>query len=103
MPTVVPLHRNPQLTISTDKKLISMMQRAVDEVFAGNDTEFEDAFAEALAQQIDEFMDVSDGINLNMKEELADAMRAVLLQWLGEHTCCPREDMELLLASITRG
>lgn len=102
MQKVIPFRRKPQLTIENDTDLIGLMQRTVTEIYDGNNAEFEDAYAEALAQQIEELVEVNDGFSFNLKEELADAMRAVLLQWLGEHTCFPREDLPFFLACITR-
>lgn len=87
-------------SLETDTSLVAMMQRAVKEVFDGNNNEFERAYAEAMAQQIIELNEVSDGFNLSLAEELADAMRGVLHQWLGEHSCCPREDIDVFLARI---
>jgi hypothetical protein len=100
---VVPFRRKPQVTIGNDRGLIALMERTVKEIYDGNDAEFEDAYAEALAQQIEELALANNGFSFNLKEELADAMRGVLLQWLGEHTCLPREDLQLFVRDITRG
>ncbi len=98
---VVPFRKRPQVTIENDQGLIALMQRTVDEVYGGNHAEFEEAYADAMAEQVMELASVNESFTYNLKEELADAMRGVLLQWLGEHTCCPREDLPVFLARIT--
>jgi len=98
---VLPFKKKPQITIENDPGLIALMQRTVDEIYGGNNAEFEEAYAEALAAQIEELALANNGFSLNLKEELADAMRGVLLQWLGEHTCLPREDLQLFVRDIT--
>jgi hypothetical protein len=104
MPEVISLPTSaPRITIENDEGLLNLVQRTVSEIYMGNEHEFEEAFSEALAQQIVELSDVNDGFGVNLAEELADAMRGVLLQWLGEHTCCPREDMPVFLARISQG
>lgn len=93
--------KKPGVTLENDEGLIQLMNRAVRETFDGDEEEFELAFTQALAQQILELSAVNDGFTLCQAEELADAMRGVLLQWLGEHSCCPREDLELFLAKVS--
>lgn len=80
-------------TIETDEGLIDLMKRSVVEVFDGDEREFEEAYAQALAQQIADLSEANNGFTIDLAEELADAMRGVLLQWLGEHQCCPREEL----------
>jgi hypothetical protein len=99
---VVPFRRKPQVTIGNDRGLIALMERTVKEIYNGNNAEFEEAYADALAQQIEDLVLANNGFSFNLKEELADAMRGVLLQWLDEHTCMPREDFTYFLACITR-
>ncbi len=88
--------KKPGETIETDSGLIDLMKRAVDEAFDGDEKEFERAYAEALTQQIIELHQACNGYPVDLSEELADAMRGVLLQWIGEYPCFPREDFDLL-------
>lgn len=91
----------PETNIQTDEELVALMRRAQAEVFEGKAKEFEEAYGEALATQIVELYEANNGFSTDLAEELADAMRAVLLQWLGEYPCCPREDSATFLLSMS--
>jgi len=95
--SVLPFTKPKNTTLANDTGLLSLMMRALVETFDGNEQEFEDALAEALAVQIVELAEANDGFSMNLAEELADAMRGVLLQWLGQHSSCPREDLGLFM------
>ena len=100
MSNVKKFPKSPQYDIETDSSLIALMTKAVTDAFDGDEEEFEKAFAEAMAEQIVELADANDGFSVNLAEELTDAMRGVLLQWLGEHSCCPREDIDIFLMGV---
>jgi hypothetical protein len=85
---------------SPDDTLLYLMERSLYETFSGNHDEFEEALAEAMATQIVELSAENNGFSLNLKDELLDAMRAVLLQWIGEHPPLPREDLPILFARL---
>jgi hypothetical protein len=85
---------------SSDDTLMHLMERSLFHTFDGNHIEFEKALAEAMAVQIVELSAENDGFSLTLKEELLDAMRAVLLQWLGEYPPLPREDLPILFTRL---
>lgn len=99
--TVIPFKTSEEpLTVENDKGLIALMVRTRDEVFGGSDEDFEEAYAQALKQQVFELSQASASFTPDSSEELADAMRGVLIQWLGEHPSCPREDMEYIYPAL---
>jgi len=89
-------------TLENDESTFALMARCVTEVFEGNTGAFDNAFAEAMAQQIIELSEANDHVfEANLSEELADAMRGVLLQWLGEHPPLPREELPALFLRMS--
>ena len=92
--------QKPAVTIETDAELLKLMERAQTEVF-DTPEEFEQAFCEALAEQMLELLEVNDGVfPANLAEELSDAMHGVLLQWLGEYKCYSDQDIPRVLQRI---
>ena len=87
------------VTIENDTGLIELMQRAQDEIYGGNAKVFEAAYADALAAEIADLSEADD-FSDDLSEELADAMRGVLLQWIGEYPCYPKRDIPGFLRRI---
>jgi pyridoxal biosynthesis lyase PdxS len=92
--------KKPRVTVETDEGLLELMKQTVTGVFNGDGREFEKALTEAMAEQMVELMEANVNVDftIDLAETLADAMRGVLLQWLGRHPCCPREDIPFLAA-----
>jgi hypothetical protein len=77
-----------------EKTLNILSARVLDEVFEGDKTAFDEAFADASTQQLFELTEAAmefaaekmeSNPELDIKEELYDAMIGVMKQWLGEH------------------
>ena len=85
-----------------DEAMAALQKRVLDEVFDGDESSYQDAFAEASTEQVLELMQAMFDLggndivkkSLDIKEELGDAMIGVMQQWLDEH---PSEDEALVL------
>ena len=92
----------PTTTIENDLGLIALMQQAQNEIYSGDVQEFDRAYAEAVAAQMLELAEANDCAPRDLAEELADAMRGVLLQWLGMHPCYAKRDLPAFLLHLVQ-
>ena len=94
--------KNTRTTIENDQGLIKLMERAQKEIYSGNAAAFDQAYAEALATQIVDLAEANDCHPGNLATELADAMRGVLVQWLGEYPCYAKRDIPGFLQQVVK-
>ena len=74
----------------------NLIRRCIAEAFDGQEREFRQAYDQALRVQDKEVREANPhASDDDLRELITDAMNGVMLQWLGEYPCCPREERVL--------